>query len=183
MTSVADDLTESAHNPEQSSALQNIINIVQTDNEGETHEDIVNPLNLSSPSDGTSSDTRLLSTMTDPSDDSSSKGGIDTLLSISGDQYIKNTNVYYSCLTVKEDNILHFHHEDILNCICKGSLLKLSDSDIIDLQNQSIDSEQISSTNDGGQIDQRDLDWPSKKKKKPSNRPRSYLSTQQIAAQ
>ena len=105
------------------------------------------------------------------------------------------SDVYYSVLTLSQDDIIYIHHKDILKRTCKVELFRLSQSEV--------ENAALSQTNDyfcgtfrndrtlylkpasakekDTQID--DPDWPPKKVKKHSNRPGLKPSSQRIAAQ
>ena len=96
------------------------------------------------------------------------------------------TDVYYSILTVEQDNIIYLHHKDIVNHTCIVKVEKLSQSDVPLAHaaiHDSAPSLELPACEPIIKNIDIDPDWPVKKHKKKSTQPGPRPSTQCIAAQ
>ena len=80
-------------------------------------------------------------------------------------------DIYYSILTVEQDDIIHLHHKDIVNCTCSVKVDKLSQTDVciacVALCQPAPSLDKLSGDPTIKDIDI-DPDWPVKKQKKRS---------------
>ena len=87
---------------------------------------------------------------------------------------------------MEQDNIIHLHHKDIVNCTCTVNVEKLTQSDIWHAEAIHHDSPPPLSSSSGvptTENKETDPDWAIKKQKKKSTRPGTRPSTQHIVAQ